>query len=134
MTWPAWRPIPPARQATSRPLASALADDEGQRGASGCRSPAQVFEVVGHRLVRHDRVAPRVTVDEFGQQLGAQAVGLAHDRIDLQAVAHQALAAPGTGSNGGRRTVKHGPSTSCQCASWPNALSALAASWVAPSG
>jgi hypothetical protein len=62
--------------------ANALSDSQGERRADSYRSPGQLLQVEWDVTIDEHRVPPVVKADELGQELGAQAVGLARDRID----------------------------------------------------
>src|SRR5580698_284297 len=110
---------------------------EGRAGRH--RAPGQRNQLVRHRAGGDDRVAPRVGGDELGQQLNAQAMGLAGDRVHPQpraALAHRPWlpGSVGMGSMGDALARAHGPPRAWARTSSPNTSSALAASTAAPSG
>ena len=82
---------------------------------------------VGDRAAVDDRVAPVVELDPLGEQLGAQPVAVAGDRVDAQVPLHAAALARarGSGSVGGAAQARHGPAPVVARARGANTRSAL---------
>src|SRR4051794_10869192 len=86
--------------ACARWLAALLASSCGCRGPAPYRQPQpgagprcavrMLTELVGKRAAADDRVAPVVQLDPLREQLGADAVAGAGDRVHLQVLAHTA--------------------------------------------
>ena len=74
------------------PRQSSRSSSRASVGQPGDRPAGMPEQLVRHGLRRDDGVAPRVRGDPLGEQLGADPVGLAADRVDPQAVAHGARA------------------------------------------
>ena len=71
-------------------------------------------QLVWHGLRRDDGVAPGVRGDPLGEQLYADPVRLAGDRVDPQAVTHGAAPeSAGSGSTGSRQACGQGPDAAC---------------------
>ena len=79
----AGRPESSVRRSTYE-LRSGLVEEQRQRRAGVDRAPGQPEQVGRHLGLVEDRIAPVVEADQLGQQLRAQAVGLARDRVDAQ--------------------------------------------------
>jgi L-amino acid N-acyltransferase YncA len=82
-----------------------LLDHQGQRGAGVHRSLGQAHQLGGNVLCVDEGIAPVVQPDQLGEELDAQGMRLAGDRIDPQADAHGGD--PGAGQ--ARRTLIAGP-------------------------
>ena len=79
----AWRaPRAPPRTGRRRNSAVTFLEDQGQRRAGVGRPPGEAEQLGRDLCLIEDRVTPVVEPDQLGEQLGAQAVGLAHDRVD----------------------------------------------------
>ena len=88
-----------------------------------------LLELAGNGLGIDYRVAPLVERDPLGEELGAQAVRLAFDRIDTEGPAH-ALARTG---RSGRRSPLQRPCV-CRVTSSAKTVSPLPTNRAAPSG
>ena len=79
------RPNPDRRPAAGqRQRDLVLVEQQRQRRARVDRAPSEPEQVGRHLGLVEDRIAPVVEADQLGQQLGAQAVRLARDRVDAQ--------------------------------------------------
>ena len=125
-----------AARTASRPLERSRSSSSASVGQAATARRACVEQLVGDVGVVDDRIAPVVELDALGQQLGAQAVRLAGDRVDAQPLAHAAIAS-GAGSRehaAAARSASHGPWRAWSRSSAANTRSALASSRTAPSG
>jgi hypothetical protein len=66
-----------------------LHDREGESGAHVDRAPRVRSQALRNRPAVDHRVAPVVEPDQLREQLGAQPVAVARDRVDAQDVAHR---------------------------------------------
>src|SRR4051794_24990498 len=104
---------------------------------AGVRGLACVCDqLAGDRLAVDDRVAPLVELDALRQQLGAEAVAGAGDRIDPDAGAHAAALSNSSGKLSVRRHEHawQGPRRACSSNSAAKTSSALCTNRTAPSG
>ena len=109
-------------------------------GRAGVDRPSCMFEQVRRdRTIVDDRVTPVIEDYPLGEQLGAEAMGLASDRIDLQ-MPTQASSISSSGRSGRGRTFSSSVSAEQRwCRSWKSISSsktarALVMKRTAPSG
>src|ERR1700693_3687269 len=103
-------------------------EPEGQHRTIVDGAPGEFRQVVGDRASFDDRVAPVVQADHLREQLGAEAVSVATDPVDLEDLAHQA-----TATRCGLATVRQ-PRRWCSAKSSANSCRALRINPTAPSG
>src|SRR4051794_18160529 len=104
---------------------------------AGVRGLARVGDqLTWDRLAVDDRIAPLVELDPLREQLGAQAMAGAGDRVDPDASAHAAARSARSGKRSVRRREQawQGPRRACSANSPAKTSSALSTNRTAPSG